>query len=59
MAIETETEKKPDIFDMAEKDGHFKRKASQFRGWVSTDSDAEFPGEKGRYVLYLNRGCPW
>ena len=42
-----------------DKDGNFQRKDSTFRNFVSADSDAEFPAEKGRYVLYLNLGCPW
>ena len=44
---------------MADKDGHFRRQESQFRSRVSSDPNAEFPAEKGRYVLYLNYGCPW
>jgi glutathionyl-hydroquinone reductase len=44
---------------LADKDGHFRRKASQFRNWISADPNAEFPAEKDRYVLYLNFGCPW
>ena len=43
----------------ANPDGHFKRPDSQFRNSVSADPGAEFPAEKGRYVLYLNLGCPW
>lgn len=43
----------------SDKDGHFRRKESQFRKSVSADPAAEFPAEKGRYVLYLNLGCPW
>ena len=46
-------------FKAADKDGHFRRKASQFRNWVTADPEGEFPAEKGRYVLYLNLGCPW
>ena len=45
--------------ETADKDGQFKREASQFRDWVSPDSTAKFAAEKGRYVLYLNLGCPW
>ncbi|KAL8686761.1 MAG: hypothetical protein Q9218_006886, partial [Villophora microphyllina] len=45
--------------DIVDKDGHFRRKPSQFRNWVSDDPQAEFPAEKKRYVLYLNLGCPW
>ncbi|KAL4819020.1 haloacid dehalogenase [Aspergillus spinulosporus] len=43
----------------ADKDGHFRRKDSVFRSWVSASPDADFPAEKDRYVLYLNYGCPW
>ncbi|MCJ1334556.1 hypothetical protein MMC10_011268 [Thelotrema lepadinum] len=39
--------------------GHLLRQPSQFRDWVKSDPNAEFPAEKGRYVLYLNLGCPW
>lgn len=45
--------------DVTDKDGNFKRGPSQFRNWVSTDPEAKFLAEKGRYVLYLNLGCPW
>ena len=45
--------------EAADKDGNFRRQASQFRNWVSVDPKAKFPAEKGRYVLYLNLGCPW
>ncbi|KAK5070729.1 hypothetical protein LTS08_000376 [Lithohypha guttulata] len=43
----------------ADKDGHFRRKDSQFRDWISRDQNAKFPAEKGRYALYVNLGCPW
>ena len=45
--------------DAADKDGQFRRQASQFRNFISSSLDSEFPPEKDRYVLYLNRGCPW
>ncbi len=45
--------------EMTDSDGHFRRKASQFRNFVSADPSAEFPAEKNRYVLYINLGCPW
>lgn len=54
-----DTAPKDPIFNLADKDGHVRRKASQFRNWVSADPEAEFVAEKGRYVLYLNLGCPW
>ncbi|KAL8639334.1 MAG: hypothetical protein Q9228_003626 [Teloschistes exilis] len=47
------------IANHADTDGHFRRKPSQFRAWISDDPQAEFPAEKGRYFLYLNLGCPW
>lgn len=62
MASKTEAESKNTkeaIYNLADKDGHFRRKESQFRDWVTPDPNAHFPAEKGRYVLYLNLGCPW
>ena len=52
-------DKREVVYAHADKDGHFRRKASQFRNWVSPEAEAEFPAERGRYVLYLNLGCPW
>ncbi|KAI5359741.1 Putative glutathione S-transferase, Thioredoxin-like superfamily, glutathione Transferase family [Septoria linicola] len=43
----------------SDKDGHFRRKDSAFRNWISKDADAQYPAESGRYVLYMNYGCPW
>lgn len=43
----------------ADKDGHFRRKDSVFRDWISKDPNSKFPAEKGRYALYCNLGCPW
>ncbi|KAK5940784.1 hypothetical protein PMZ80_007201 [Knufia obscura] len=43
----------------ADKDGHFRRKDSSFRDWISRDPNSKFPAEKGRYALYCNLGCPW
>ncbi|KAL4938620.1 hypothetical protein BDV06DRAFT_225811 [Aspergillus oleicola] len=48
-----------EIYKLADKDGHFRRKDSVFRSWISRSPGAEFPPEKDRYVLYLNYGCPW
>ncbi|KAK5136136.1 hypothetical protein LTR08_003973 [Meristemomyces frigidus] len=44
--------------EVTDKDGRFRRVASKFRSWISSAPDAEFPPEKGRYVLYINLGCP-
>ena len=41
------------VFKHADDDGKFRRAASQFRSWISPDPSAEFPTEKGRYVLTL------
>jgi putative glutathione S-transferase len=38
--------------------GAFKRPAAS-RNWISSSPGARFPPAKDRYVLYLNRGCPW
>lgn len=43
----------------ADKDGHFRRKDSQFRSRISRDTSSTFPAEANRYVLYMNYGCPW
>lgn len=45
--------------NVTDKDGHFRRKASAFRERVSSRAGSRFPAEPGRYVLYINRGCPW
>lgn len=43
----------------SDKDGHFRRKDSVFRDWISADPNSKYPAEAGRYVLYMNYGCPW
>jgi putative glutathione S-transferase len=40
-------------------DGSFRRQASRFRRWVTTDGSSEFPAVNGRYHLYVARACPW
>jgi putative glutathione S-transferase len=40
-------------------DGAFKRALSKFRESISSELGSRFPPEKGRYVLYINYGCPW
>ena len=37
----------------------FNRPAAQFRNTISSAPNARFPPVKDRYVLYINRGCPW
>lgn len=47
------------------KGGAFKRKASQFRNWITPDGKAGptgsggFRAEPGRYHLYVSYACPW
>lgn len=43
----------------SDKGGNFKRPDSTFRNVVSADPSSSFPAEKGRYLLYVNYGCPW
>ena len=46
-------------------EGHFVRKSSQFRNWVTPEGDAGptgiggFRAEAGRYHLYVSLACPW
>ena len=48
-----------DIKKTLNEKGEFVRKASAFRNAVSSSPDAEFPAERGRYHLYVSKGCPW
>ncbi|KIX01318.1 uncharacterized protein Z518_09043 [Rhinocladiella mackenziei CBS 650.93] len=43
----------------ADADGHFRRKDSVFRNWISKEPGAKFAPEKDRYAIYANYGCPW
>ncbi len=46
-------------------EGHFVRKAAQFRNWVTADGSpgpsgrGGFKAEAGRYHLYVSLACPW
>jgi glutathionyl-hydroquinone reductase len=42
-----------------DKSGEFKRQQSVFRSFISRESGAQFPPEKGRYHLYVSYACPW
>ncbi|EAU32283.1 hypothetical protein ATEG_06899 [Aspergillus terreus NIH2624] len=59
MWVDDDAADKDQIYRHADADGHFRRKDSVFRSFVSPDADAEFPAERDRYVLYLAYGCPW
>ena len=39
--------------------GNFVRSASTFRNFISSESDAQYPPESGRYHVYVNLACPW
>jgi len=41
------------------RDGRFVRMDSLFRNAVSSDPDASFPAEAGRYHLWVSWSCPW
>jgi len=52
-------------YDTKNSDGHFVRKAPQFRNWVTPDGAAGpigiagFKAEVDRYHLYVSNACPW
>ena len=52
-------------YDTASTGGHFVRKASQFRNWITPDGSSAptgkygFKAESGRYHLYVSYACPW
>lgn len=52
-------------YDTKSTGGHFVRKDSQFRNWVTVDGSAGPTGEGGfkaepnRYYLYISYACPW
>lgn len=52
-------------YDTASTGGHFKRKASSFRNWITADGAAGssgaagFTAEPDRYHLYISHACPW
>lgn len=45
--------------DDSKLDGAFNRPRAAFHDWISSGPGSRFPPEKDRYVLYINRGCPW
>ena len=52
-------------YDTRAPNGHFVRKSSQFRNWITPDGSAGptgssgFKTEVGRYHLYVSLACPW
>jgi putative glutathione S-transferase len=45
-----------EVAKYASADGTFNRPESQFRNTIPSE---KYPAEAGRYVLYINYGCPW
>lgn len=52
-------------YDTKKTGGHFKRKDSSFRNWITQNGNAGpsgkagFKAEKDRYHLYISYACPW
>lgn len=52
-------------YDTKSTGGKFKRKAAQFRNWLTADGapgpsgKGGFQAEQGRYHLYVSLACPW
>lgn len=40
-------------------DGRLKRRPSVYRNWISSEAQAPFQPEAGRYHLYVSLACPW
>lgn len=53
------SDEEPSVFKHADKDGHFRRKPSTFRNFISSEPGSQFPAETDRYALIINAGCPW
>jgi glutathionyl-hydroquinone reductase len=39
--------------------GAYQRPKSEFRHWISSEAESDFPPAFGRYVLMVGEGCPW
>ena len=65
MGLLQDGEWKDQWYDTSSTGGHFVRKDSQFRNWVTADGSAGpsgtggFQAEKDRYHLYVSHACPW
>lgn len=46
-------------YDTSGSGGRFVRKGAQFRDHVTADGSSGYPGEPGRYHLYVSLACPW
>ena len=59
MGLLVDGEWRTDWYDTKKTGGHFVRKDSSFRNWVTRDGSSAFPAEAGRYHLYVSLACPW
>jgi putative glutathione S-transferase len=46
-------------YDTSKTSGAFKREPTKFRDTLSSEPNARFAAEKGRYHLYVSLACPW
>jgi len=46
-------------YDTGKTAGEFVRTTSGFRHWITADGASGYPGEAGRYHLYVSLACPW
>jgi putative glutathione S-transferase len=46
-------------YDTGASRGEFVRTTSSFRNRITADGSSGFPGEAGRYHLYVSLACPW
>jgi len=52
-------------YDTVSTGGHYERKESEYRNWITADGNAGptgeggFRAEPGRYHLYVSYACPW
>ncbi len=46
-------------YDTKSSGGKFIREDAGFRDWISSDENAKYQPESGRYHLYVSLACPW
>jgi putative glutathione S-transferase len=46
-------------YDTAKTQGEFVRSTAAFRNRIAADGSTPYPGEAGRYHLYVSLACPW
>lgn len=53
------TRDQTNVSDLNDSSGRLHRPDAHFRNWISSAPGSRYPPEADRYVLYINRGCPW